>query len=60
MLDLDTYNRTRDFPGGPIVVSKPLPVDQSLDEPITTGVLIGRVLGLIVVVGLGIYTLFIF
>jgi hypothetical protein len=60
MLDLDTYNRTRDLPGGPIVVSKPLTIDQPLDEPITTGVLIGRILGLIIVVGLGIYTYFVF
>ena len=56
MLDIETYNLTRNLPGGPIVQMKHLDFEDTVDEPITLGVLIGRMLGLGVVLGLGIYS----
>lgn len=56
MLDIETYNLTRNLPGGSIVQMKHLDVEDVVDEPITKGVLIGRVLGLAVVLALGAYS----
>ena len=56
MLDIETYLLTKDNPGGPIVLMKQIPVDEPSDVPVTMGVLIGRILGLGVVIALGIYS----
>ncbi|MBI0476929.1 hypothetical protein D9601_16370 [Sphingomonas sp. MA1305] len=58
MLDIETYIQTRHLPGGPIVLMKQIPIEEPSDAPVTRGVLIGRILGLGVVIALGVYASF--
>ena len=60
MLDIETYNLTRHLSDGPLLVMKDLPADELPDEPVTTGLLIGRILSLAVVIALGVYSYFLF
>lgn len=59
MLDVETYLLTKDNPGGPLLAVEPLPVEALPREPLTSGEIIGRILGLLVILALGVYSLFI-
>lgn len=55
MLDMDLYLVTRDNPSGPLLSIEKAPAIEDSTTPLTTGVVIGQVLGVAVVIALGVY-----